>query len=127
MTELPWTLTLWIPGPWWMSSNMRLHWAAKAKRTAWVRKYAALEATKQGLVRGLDTAHVMAFIGYPTGAKADPQNAAPTVKAAIDGGIVDYGCLPDDDHTHLIGPDYRRDGLAPKGTHTIRLVITPNP
>jgi len=31
----------------------------------------------------------------------------------------------DDDHTHVIGPDYRREvGKSARGTHGLRLVLT---
>lgn len=117
------TLTLIIPDAWWLSSNQRLHWADKAKRTRNIRAYTALKA-RNDHVPTYETAHVTAWIEYPTNGRADVANSAPTVKAAID-GLVDAGVLPDDDTRHLLGPDFRRTpGRAPKHTHTIRLVIT---
>lgn len=116
-------LTMDIPAPWWMSANDRPHWAVKARATHNVRQMTVLKA-KAARLPALTVVHVAAWIQYPTAGRADPGNASPTVKAAID-GLVDAGVIPDDDHTHLIGPDYRREiGKAPKGIHRVRLVIT---
>ncbi|MGC0251528.1 hypothetical protein [Pseudactinotalea sp. Z1748] len=116
-------LTISIANTWWLSANQRHHWAAKARRTAYVRELAAWSARTERLPR-FQRVHITAFIGYPTAAKADPENAAPSVKACID-GIKDAGVIPDDNSDHVIGPDYRREtGKAPRGHHTIRLVLT---
>lgn len=106
----------------WLTANGRYHWAKKAERTRSLRFQASVagELCHEHYTRPV---HVTAHIGYPTNGKADPANAAPTVKALID-GLVDAGVFVDDDHTHLIGPDYRRDTVkAPRGFHTVRLVI----
>lgn len=118
------TLTFTIPNAQWLSSNMRLHWAAKAKRVAGLRELAAwkcLEASRKGARR--KRVRITAHIGYATNGRADPANAHPTVKALVD-GIVDAGILIDDSHEYVIGPDYRRDETkAPRGFHTVRLEI----
>lgn len=115
------TLTFTIPRAWWLTANGRYHWADKAKRTRNLRQLAATTA------RGLEpvgTVHVAAFVGYLTGGKADPSNAAPTVKALVD-GLTDAGIWPDDDHTHVIGPTYLRDPKSPTpGHYTVRLLLT---
>ena len=104
-----------------MSANDRPHWAAKAKATRNVRQLAATTA------RGLEpvgTVHVAAFIGYLRNGTADPSNAAPTVKALLD-GLTDAGLWVDDDSTHVIGPTYLRDPKSTTpGHYTIRLVLT---
>ena len=116
-------LGLEIPNSAWLTSNQRLHWAAKAKRTAHIRQLSALQARLVGISPMMQV-HVAAFIGYPTSAKADPPNAAPSVKAAID-GLTDAGVWPDDDSEHVVAVEFRREaGKAPKGHHTIRLVLT---
>lgn len=116
-------LTLTIPDAWWMTSNDRPHWADKATRTRNVRHMAAVLARARRIPR-YEVVHVTAYVQYPTGGRADPGNASPTVKAAID-GLVDAGVVPDDDHTHVIGPDYRREvGKSARGTHGLRLVLT---
>jgi len=115
-----------IPANLWLSANDRRHWADIAKRTRELR----LTGHYGGEFRGLDaslplgTTHVAAFIGYPRNGRADPANAAPTVKALID-GMVDAGVWPDDDSTYVIGPTYLRDKASGQaGVHTVRLVLT---
>ncbi len=117
----PRTTLIVIPNQWWLTSNMRLHWAAKAKRTAALRQMAYLEGLRDR--RRFRKVRVIAHIGYASSTRADPGNAAPAVKACID-GLTDAGWWADDDSEHLIGPDYRRDPVkAPKGHHTVRLEI----
>ncbi len=83
-----------VPKSLWISANDRMHWAQKSKRTKALRQQAKEFALEHG-IRDLGTTHVAAFIGYPRGGKADPANAAPTVKALID-GFVDAGAWPDE-------------------------------
>lgn len=117
------TLVLDIPRAWWMSSNDRMHWTQKGERTRWVRAYTAAAARAANLPR-YEMAMVWAFIQYPRAGRVDPMNAAPTLKAAID-GLVDAGVFPDDDHQHVLGPaPLREPGKAPKDTYRIRLVLT---
>lgn len=117
------SLLLTIPAEHWMSANDRMHWAQKAKRTAAVRQLAAA-AARAGEWPRMMQVHVCAFVGYPSKRKADPPNAYPTVKAALD-GFTDAGVWPDDDSEHVVAVEFRRDPTpAPKGTHTLRLVIT---
>ena len=117
------TLTFTIPPDLWLSANQRMHWAPKAKRTKWLRVLGRANANTQQ-IPPLGPCHVAAFIGYPSNRKADPANAAPTVKALID-GLVDAGVWPDDDSTHVIGPTYLRDPKTADGTYSVRLVLTP--
>lgn len=119
------TLTFTIPADLWLSANQRPHWAQKAKRTKALREYGRFNAVAGMADRDLGTTHVAAFIGYLRNGKADPANAAPTVKALID-GLVDAGVWADDDSTHVIGPTYLRDPKSPTpGHYTVRLVLTP--
>ncbi|WP_051485544.1 hypothetical protein [Nocardioides sp. J54] len=117
------TLTFSIPADLWLSANQRLHWAPRAKRTKALRELGYFTAKARRAPR-FDVAHVAAFIGYPRNGKADPANAAPTIKALID-GITDAGVFPDDDSTHVIGPTYLRDPKPETpGCYSVRLVIT---
>ncbi len=117
-------LTFTIPADLWLSANQRMHWAPKSKRTRDLRGLGALTAVLEE-VEPLGSTHVAAFIGYPRGGRVDPSNAAPTVKALID-GMTDAGVWPDDDHAHVIGPTYLRDKSSGQaGVHTVRLVMTP--
>lgn len=116
-------LILTIPRAWWWSANARLHWAEKARRTRHVRIAAAWEARRAGIT-GHRRVTVAAHIGYPRAGRADPSNAAPVVKAALD-GLTDAGVWPDDDSEHVVSVAYRRDvpsGHA--GEWRLRLVIT---
>lgn len=116
--------TFTIPADLWMSANQRMHWAPKSQATKALRALGKGTALIQK-VRDIGPCHVAAFIGYPRGGRVDPSNAAPTVKALID-GMTDAGVWPDDDHTHVIGPTYLRDKSSGKaGVHTVRLVMTP--
>lgn len=111
-----------IPDDMWLSANQRLHWAPKSQRTKALRVLGRANANTLQ-VPTFDVAHVAAFIGYPRNGRADPANAAPTVKALID-GLVDAGVFPDDDSTHVLGPTYLRGDKCPAGQHTVRLVLT---
>jgi hypothetical protein len=87
-----------------ISANDRMHHMEKARRTRAIR----------------DMAHVMARFVRPApmqrarcdvlvkwsklSRKRDVANLHPTVKAAIDGIVGDYGLLPADDDDHLQGP-----------------------
>jgi hypothetical protein len=116
------TLTIDVPKSLWLSLNDRTHWAEKARRTRALR---CLGYSHGGSIGRQGTSHVAAFIAYPRNGKADPANAASTVKALID-GMVDAGVWIDDDSTQVIGPTYLRDpstGVA--GLYRVRLVLTP--
>ena len=117
------TLRLDIPDTWWTSSNDRLHWAQRATRTRHIRQYAALRARAEH-VPTYDVALIIARIQYPTARKADPFNAAPVIKAAVD-GLVDAGVFPDDDSRHVIGPaPVRMPGKSKPGTYRVDLILT---
>lgn len=115
--------TIDIPREWWLSSNQRLHWAAKAKRTKAVR-HAAMIAARNAQLPTFQTVAVCAWIGYPRNGTADPSNAAPLVKAALD-GCTDAAIWPDDNSEHVVAVTYRRDVTTKRpGMHTLRLTIT---
>lgn len=117
------TLILDIPKSWWHTSNDRGHWRKFASRKAAIREATRRAALEAGL-GPFHVAHVTAHIGYPRAGTADPGNAAPVVKAALD-GLTDAGVWDDDDSRHVIGPDYRRDPCTGRpGIHTLRLTIT---
>jgi len=116
------TITFDIGRDLWMTANQRTHWAVKAKRTKALRSMAAGEGFSLEPF-GSRLARATAYIGYPRNGRADPANAAPTVKALID-GLVDARVLDDDDHTHLLGPDYRRDpATGITGIWRVRIVL----
>jgi len=110
-----------VPRDWWLTSNGRYHWADKAKRTRWIRQAAATAARDTWHHRRAD---ITAYVAYPRANKADPGNAYPTLKAAID-GLVDAGVLGDDDSKHLPALTIRRDPPTGRaGVYRVRLVLT---
>jgi len=112
-----------VPSRLWLSSNQRLHRMAVAGVTAQLREMAFYRVKTHHLAR-FDRVHVCAFIQYPTARKADPPNAWPTVKAILD-GLTDAGVWDDDDSTHVVATEFRRDvGKSPAGTYRVRLVLT---
>lgn len=117
-------LTLTLHPALWLTANQRLHWSTRMRRTRMLRAYAASEARIHGLAgRRLGPSVVAAVIGYPITGRADPANAAPTVKAIID-GLVDARVWDDDDHTHIPCVAFTRNpNKTPKGIHTITLII----
>ena len=118
------TLTFTIPNAIWLSSNQRFrHWGQELERKKALRSMGQVGGRNSTNLRFTRPVHVVAHIGYATNATADPGNAAPTLKALIDGMTLAH-VWADDDSSHLIGPDYRRDPVKSKrGFHTVRLEI----
>lgn len=54
----------------------------------------------------LERARLVVTVSLPDRRRRDLHNFTPTIKAIVD-GLVDAGLLPDDDATHLSGPDWR--------------------
>lgn len=120
------TLTLDLPAGIWLTSNLRLHWRPESERTASIRLLARHAA------RGLpviERCRVTAAIGYPTAARADPSNAAPTVKACLDGITDARGGWADDDSEHVVsvayvrGPETGRRGVYRVGIEIEEVAI----
>lgn len=99
----------------WISANGRHHWAALAKRKKHIRELAYWMAKHQGLIIP-DPCIVVATIGYRTTGKADVENAAIAVKAAID-GMVTAGAIADDNSDHIMSISYRRGPKSPSKDH----------
>lgn len=99
------TIYFGVPRNLLLTANQRLHWAAKKDRTKAIRHLASTH-TKTFKCAPLDAAHCVVEITWPDQRRRDAHNLMPTIKACID-GIVDAGLLPDDDDTHLTGPDLR--------------------
>lgn len=125
------TYTLTIPAPMtitrtgkqtpvWLTANQRLKWRVKAARVRTWRNLAMITARNAHIPR-LDHAQVTAHVHRHQGGRFDPSNWADTAKAALD-GLVDAGILPDDDHTHVTGPDMRAG--EPRTTPALVLTIT---
>ena len=95
-----------------MNSNDRPHPQAKAKLTrAW--RAAGLAAARMGEAPDLPKpVRIIAYVYKPINNRYDPGNFYPTAKACVD-GAVDAEWLPDDDRTHVEGPDMRHGGIGP--------------
>lgn len=88
-----------------LNANTQMHWAIKAKKVKEIRSRAAWLAMVARIPR-LQKAIIIAVVhpGVRT-RRFDPQNWAPSVKAAID-GLVDAGVLPDDSAKYLLKLTY---------------------
>jgi len=111
-----------IPAPdKFLNSNQRLHWAARAKLVRSWRGAGLVYARRAKLPKGLERVHIRADIHKSGNRKYDASNMQPTLKALIDGIVVDYGLCADDDNDHVEGPDIRR---GEPGRAAITLTIT---
>lgn len=122
-----WTLTIDAPARW-LNANDRRHRLAAARDVREWRQAAGWHARAARLPRGLAAVHVLAVLRMPDRRRRDPANFHPTVKAVVD-GLVDYGLIPDDNPTHLDGPDIRVGDPLPvsrPGAYRLpgRLVLT---
>ena len=108
----------------WLSSNgSRLHWTRIRERVQALRWIGHVAARNAGIPK-LGKCQVVAYVTPRSHGWFDPNNAAPTTKALID-GITDFGVWPDDNDLWVVGPDHRRgEGVAPPGVRKVRLVIT---
>lgn len=113
-----------------LTANQRLHWRARAARTATLRNLGVI-LTRQAKAAPMTRAHCTVTVTFPDRRRRDVANWAPTVKALVD-GCVQAGLLPDDDTAHLLGPDLRvaDDVTGRPRTYTFRLNfedLPPNP
>lgn len=90
----------------WLTANQRIHHMAKARTSRQWRDTAAWRAFQD--LRGVrvERARVVCELRFDKTRRRDPGNWAPTAKAVLD-GLVDAGVFPDDDETHVTGPDMR--------------------
>lgn len=93
-------LVLTITSDQYLSSNQRLHWKPKSDRTRAIRDMAAVWCRHYRFTKmQVATCHVE--ITWPDRRVRDAHNAQPSIKAALDGAIGDYGLLPSDSDKHL--------------------------
>ena len=119
------TLDLAIPEKLAINANHRLHYQARAQRTATIRHLAGIAAQAAHLTPS-PRVHIVVHIGWPNRRRRDAHNIYPTLKACID-GIVDAGVIPDDSDRHLLGPDLRPYLAGERGVLRLRFEITPIP
>jgi crossover junction endodeoxyribonuclease RusA len=89
------------PGTKLLTSNQRYHWRTRAKITRELRTMSRDLAEQQEIPRA-DKVHVRGHWHYHDNRKRDPGNWYPSLKAMIDGALVDSGIITDDDDKHLI-------------------------
>ena len=66
--------------------------------------------------------HCVAWLSFPTTRRRDSANFQGAIKPIID-GIVSAGLLPDDDITHLVGPDVRIDPAVRTSPGTVHIAL----
>ena len=113
-----------------LTSNHRPHWTARARITKEWREMGHKRALEARIPR-LARARIDVQWLPPTRARHDPANAAPMIKALVD-GIVAAGVLDDDDSAHLDGPHVTLGPLTPVGAHmrgtaALRVTVTELP
>lgn len=86
-----------------LTANQRLHWAQKARITKQLRHTTHILAKTKKLPTGTYATITLHYVPA-TNRRRDRHNLWPTVKAAVD-GLIDYGLVPDDDHTHVSTPE----------------------
>ena len=114
-------LEITIPTDLWLSANGRHHWTVRARRTRRLRQIAYWQARRQHVPHHDGPVDVIAQV--QARGRFDPPNAAPTVKAIVD-GLTDAGCWDDDDSVHAPRTTFERmPGTPPRGVHVIRITI----
>lgn len=96
-----------IKREWLLTANQRLHWRAKAERTATLRHLTNVIVPNQEPFP--HRVRCIVHVAYPDKRRRDVHNLMPTIKACID-GLVDAGWLTDDSDQYLEGPDLRPSG-----------------
>lgn len=92
-----------------LTSNQRLHWRPKADRTRAIRDM-ALVWCRHTRPTKMQAATCAVEIKWPDRRQRDAHNLQPTIKAAIDGIVGDYGLLPGDSDRYLKGLNITASG-----------------
>lgn len=116
------TLTVRVPKSLLLTSNQRLHWAEKARRTKAVRLLG--RASSRGVASPGCPVHMTVTIAFGDRRRRDVMNTHPTVKAIVD-GIVDWGLLPGDDTTVIESETYTATTGAPPGQTVFTIALEP--
>lgn len=93
-------------GKGWITANQRHHWRTRARLTKEWRACAALVARSQRVPPIPGRVYIVATLHFANRLRRDPNNWAPTAKAAVD-GLVDAKVLEDDSARYVVGPDMR--------------------
>ena len=122
-------LTLTLTGPRFSANDRHRHWHHERElKQAWrdLGQLRAREAIGASFVP-LERVHVVATFVPGSRRRVDPANAAPAVKACVDGMVL-AGLLVDDDAAHMVGPDFRLAAepvRQQRGMWTLRITVTP--
>ena len=108
-----------------INANDRLHWKRRNMRTQTWRVAAGVQTVRAPAWErnggiAYERAHITVSYRFPDNRRREVSNLQPTSKAIVD-GLVDAGLIPDDDDTHVIGPDNRREYPNGPPRVTIRL------
>lgn len=119
MTQATHVVQLDVPKYLVLNLNDRRDPRAQARLVRELRTAAAWHKLAQARGIRYERAHCLALLTFPNRSRnRDPHNYTPTLKAIIDGLVSGgpdaptpwpHGLLPDDNSTHLIGPDLRDD------------------
>jgi crossover junction endodeoxyribonuclease RusA len=101
-----------------ITSNGREHWRTRAKITRELRALAK-EVAKEGEIPRMERVHVLGILHYPDNRRRDPGNWYPSVKAMIDGGLVDSKILADDSDRYVVFDGIHRGDPNIKGGQLI--------
>jgi hypothetical protein len=83
-----------------LTSNQRLHWRPKAARTRAIREMALVWCRYERPAK-MQAATCAVEIKWGDRRQRDAHNLQPSIKAAIDGIVGDYGLLPGDSDRYL--------------------------
>lgn len=117
LIKLPWGTPL-------LTANSREDHKTRSGITRNIRATAYRTARKLDIPK-MNKVHVRGIYYYPDNRRRDPSNLAPSVKAMVDGALVDTGIIPDDDDAHLIDDGIIRGYPNIKGGQLI-LDVTPD-
>lgn len=120
-------LLLPVPDPKMLvSGNKNIHFQVRAKvRAHWRIRARDLALAEYGHADvgcyWHQRARIVLTVRYPTRHRRDVGNLYEYVAKPVVDGLVDAHLLPDDDDTHLVGPDLRRH--PDRGPHQITITI----
>ncbi|RYE40901.1 MAG: hypothetical protein EOP24_39035 [Hyphomicrobiales bacterium] len=111
-----------VSQPMFVSQNHRLHFRAKADKVAELRLLGRAIGSCHDRVQ--TPCHMAVEIGWPDNRLRDRSNAAPTVKALLD-GLVDAGVLCHDDDRHILSELTTSHVEGDKGRIHLTITLTP--
>lgn len=105
-----------------INANQRLNHYRRNDLTQTWRRLAAATVNSGWHPEHYKRAHITIAYRFATNHRREVSNLQPTSKAIVD-GLVDAGLIPDDDDTHVVGPDNRREW--PNGEPRVTVTIEP--